>query len=97
MITNNIYADGFGENFKFIIYSILYSEYLDEDFHYTPLNDIIQHNYNNDPKFINMKEKLINIINTYLIAKNNINYNRPDRFKLLHFFENNVDFQKVII
>ena len=92
MITNNIYADGFGENFKFIIYSILYSEYLDEDFHYTPLNDIIQHNYNNDPKFINMKEKLINIINTYLIAKNNINYNRPDRFRLLHFFENNVDF-----
>ena len=92
MITNNIYADGFGENLKFIIYSILYSEYLGEEFHYTPLNDIIQHNYDNDPKFINMKEKLINIINTYPISRNNINYKRPDRFTLLHFFENNVNF-----
>ena len=92
MITNNIYVDGFGENFKFIIYSILYSEYLDEDFHYTPLNDVIQHNYDNDPKFINMKEKLINIINSYPRVKNNIRYKRPDKFTLLHFFENNVDF-----
>lgn len=92
MITNTIYEDGFGENLKFIIYSMLYSEYIDKEFHYTPLDDIVQHNYNNDPTFIDTKEKLINIANNYPIAKNNINYFRPDRFLLLNFFENNVDF-----
>ena len=65
MITNNLYNnDGFGENFKFIIYGIIYAEYLNEEFHYTKLGNI-QHNYDNDSDFINKKEKLINIINHY--------------------------------
>lgn len=92
MITNTIYNDGFGENFKFIIYSILYAEYIDEEFHYTPLNNNIQHNYENDIDFIDKKEKLINIINNYPVVKKNIEYKNPDRFFLLHFFENNTDF-----
>ena len=28
MITNTIYTDGFGENLKFIIYTILYAEFI---------------------------------------------------------------------
>lgn len=92
MITNNIYNDGFGENFKFIIYSILYAEYLGEQFYYTPLNDIIQHNYENDIDFINKKENLINIINYYPLVQKGTQYKNPDRFELLHFFDNNIDF-----
>ena len=92
MITNNLYNnDGFGENFKFIIYGIIYAEYLNEEFHYTKLGNI-QHNYDNDSDFINKKEKLINIINHYPISKTDIEYKRPDRLELLYFFENNVDF-----
>ena len=44
MLTNTIYKEGFGENFKFIIYSMLYAEYLREEFHYTPFNDLLEHN-----------------------------------------------------
>ena len=92
MITNQIYKDGFGENLKFIIYAIMYAEYLNEEFHYTKLSNIIEHNYDNDPEFINNKEKLINIINHYPIAKNEIEYKKPSKFALLHFFEKNIDF-----
>jgi hypothetical protein len=92
MITNNVYNDdGFGENYKFIIYAILYAEYLNEEFHYTKMSNI-EHNYDSDIEFVTKKEKLINIINNYPIAKEHIQYKRPDRFELLHFFENNIDF-----
>lgn len=92
MITNNIYGDGFGENFKFIIFSMMYAEYNKMEFHYTPLNNKIEHNYDNDPEFIDKKEKLINIKNHFPIIKQNIKYSKPDRFELLHFFENNTEF-----
>lgn len=92
MITNTIYSDGFGENFKFIIYTILYAEFLNKEFHYTPLNFSVEHNYDNDKEFINKKEKLVNIINNYPTVQNNNEYERPDRFELLYFFENNLDF-----
>ena len=60
MITNIIYNDGFGENLKFIIYSIIYSEYMKMEFHYTPFTNLVEHNYDNDPYFLDKKENLIN-------------------------------------
>lgn len=93
MLTNLIYKDGFGENFKFIIYSILFAEYSGECFHYTCLTDIIGHNYFNDINYIKKLEKLINISNNYIIADSTMNnYQAPGKFDLLYFFENCVDF-----
>jgi len=92
MITNTIYNDGFGENFKYIIYTIFYAEYKKLDFYYTPLNNNIEHNYNNDTDFVDKKEIMINIKNHYPLAKSNVNYQKPDRLILLHFFENNTEF-----
>ena len=92
MITNSIYADGFGENFKFIIYTIIYAEYLNKDFFYTPLNNKIEHNYNNDTLFVDKKEIMINLKKHYPLIKLNINYDKPDRLLLLNFFENNTEF-----
>ena len=74
MITNSIYADGFGENFKFIIYTIIYAEYLNKDFFYTPLNNKIEHNYNNDTLFVDKKEIMINLKKHYPLIKLNINF-----------------------
>jgi hypothetical protein len=92
MLTNTIYKEGFGENFKFIIYSMLYAEYLREEFHYTPFNDLLEHNYDRDVNFVDKKEKLINLINHYPVIKKDLIYKKPDRLELLYFFENNVGF-----
>ena len=92
MISNDIYTEGFGENLKFIIYSIMYAEYYKKEFHYTPLNNNIEHNYDNDIDFVSKKEKMLNIINHYPIVKNNIEYERPNRLELLYFFENTTEF-----
>ena len=92
MITNSIYTDGFGENFKFIIYTILYAEYINKEFFYTPLNNNLEHNYNNDIEFVDKKEIMINIKKHYPLIKPDINYEKPDRLLLLKFFENNTEF-----
>ena len=93
MITNLIYKDGFGENFKFIIYSILFAEYSGECFHYTYLTDDIEHNYFNDINYTKKIEKVINISNNYTSADSTMNlYEAPGKFFLYHFFENNIDF-----
>ena len=93
MITNLIYKDGFGENFKFIIYSILFAEYSGECFHYTSLTDSICHNYFNDINYVKKLEKLINISNNYEPADSIANdYKIQGKFDLIYFFENCVDF-----
>jgi FkbM family methyltransferase len=92
VITNIVYKDGFGENLKYLIYTLLYSEYVREEFHYTPFNDLLEHNYDNDPDFVKKKERLLNIIHHYPIVKDNIDYKTIGKFDLLYFFENNVDF-----
>lgn len=92
MITNAIYKDGFGENLKFIIYSIIYSEFVKKEFHYTPFTSLLEHNYDNDPDFLDKKEKMINLIKHYPLITHVQKYDVPDRLFLLHFFENNIEF-----
>jgi hypothetical protein len=92
VVTNIVYKDGFGENLKFIIYTMMYSEYVREEFYYTPFNDLLEHNYDNDADFIEKKERLLDIINHYPTVKNNIDYKTFGKFDLLYFFENNIEF-----
>ena len=91
LLTNLVYKDGFGENFKYIIYIMFYTELTNNTFHYTPLNEKIHHNYNNDPSFINKKEKLINLINHFENADEKNEYYTLGKFDLIHFFQVNTD------
>lgn len=91
-ITNpNLMNDGFGQNFKMIIYSLFYSEINSLKYIYNPF-EIIEHNYNLDPDFIEKKENLINFRSHFE------KYDEKDKnvkvlsvFQLLTFFEKNFD------
>lgn len=89
LLTNLIYKDGFGENFKFIIYMMLYAEFTNNTFHYNPLNENIGHNYDNDPNFIAKKEKLMNIVNHFKKVDEKNEYHTLGKFDLVHFFQVN--------
>lgn len=83
--------EGFGENFSYILKTILYCEYYGYEFYYTPLK-FIQHNYNNDPFFLEKKEELMNIKNHYKLSLENEKYNIPNQYELINFFDSNIDF-----
>lgn len=89
LLTNLVYKDGFGENFKHIIYIMFYTEFTGDIFHYSPLNKDIGHNYYQDVNFISKKEKLINIINHFEIVNEKNEYYSVGKFDLIHFFELN--------
>jgi hypothetical protein len=63
-ITNFEREDGFGGQYMSIIYSIIYAELVNAEFVYTPFK-LMEHNYDNDPCFLNKKEEFINIKNNY--------------------------------
>lgn len=63
-ITNPFRTDGFGAQFLLIICSAIYAELNGKQFCYTPFK-IMEHNYDNDPKFIEKKERLINFIGNF--------------------------------
>ena len=94
-ITNpNLMNDGFGQNFKMIIYSLFYSEINSLKYIYNPF-EIIEHNYNLDPDFIEKKENLINFRSHF---EKYDEYDEKDKnvkvlsvFQLLTFFEKNFD------
>ena len=91
-VTNKSDAkEGFGENFSYILKTIIYCEYYGYDYYYTPLN-YVEHNYDSDPFFLEKKEELMNIKNNYKISSKNEKYHIPTQFELIHFFETNIDF-----
>lgn len=72
-VTNpTLLHDGFGENFKIIIYSLLYSEFNNMKFIYSPL-ETIEHNYCDDPEYINQIEDMINFKSNFDINISNSN------------------------
>jgi len=72
-ITNIPANDGFGSQFQNIISYILIADVRGYQFIYTPLI-AVEHNYDNDPEFINQLESLMNIKNHYpVIGSNQIN------------------------
>ena len=84
--------DGFGENFKFLIYSVMYSEFHKLTFVYTQFQDM-EHNYNNDPNFLSDKETLINFIFNYSTTNKRppSSYRILTPFELLKFYQTNID------
>jgi hypothetical protein len=83
--------DGFGENFKLLIYSVLFAELHGCKFLYTPFKEM-EHNYDQDPTYLIKKERLVNFIGNFEQASQDQNQ-RPyvlDTFELLRFYHNNI-------
>lgn len=58
-ITNNRRNDGMGTQFQNIIYTYTYAAKNGYEFYYSPLTTM-EHNYDNDPDFIQKKEDVLN-------------------------------------
>ena len=64
IVTNPPRKDGFGSQFQTIIYSVIYADLNNKKFLYTPFQSM-EHNYDNDPDFLEKKEKVINFIGNF--------------------------------
>lgn len=81
--------DGFGENYKTIMMSMVYAEANNGIFAYTPLSELC-HNYDKDPDFDTKKEEMINLHQCFPKAtEKSVIISKPN---LLHFFDNNLSF-----
>ena len=72
-ITNIPINDGFGSQFQNIINYILIADVHGYQFIYTPLTTV-EHNYDNNPDFINQLENLMNIKNNFPIIESQNKY-----------------------
>jgi hypothetical protein len=84
-ITNKVRTDGFGAQYQTIIFTILYAELKNLEFVYTPFDEM-DHNYGNDPFFIEKKEKLINLINHFK-TKNEVDQNKIINLELSEIYK----------
>jgi len=90
VVTNpNKTQDGFGENFKMLILSVMYAELNDCKFVYSPFKDL-EHNYHEDPDYIEKKEKLINFTRNFEHVSDEPHH-ILETFELLRFFHLNVE------
>jgi hypothetical protein len=83
-------ADGFGAQYQRIIQAHIYCKFTGLQFVYTPF-DKIEHNYNNDPSFIQNKEKLINLYNKLPLLNENPTNEFDYRTVVMRWFEQNID------
>jgi hypothetical protein len=83
-ITNKDRSDGFGAQYQTIIFTILFAELMGLEFVYSPFNKM-DHNYDNDPFFIEKKENLINIQNNFT-KKDNVEQNKIVNFDLSQIY-----------
>lgn len=84
-------TDGFGENFKLLIYSVMFAELHGCKFLYTPFKQM-EHNYDMDPEYLAKKERLINFIENFELAPEEDDM-KPyvlDTFELLRFYQTNI-------
>lgn len=70
IVTNSFRWDGFGSQFLAIIGSVIDAELNNCVFEYTPFTRM-EHNYDDDPKFLEKKEWLINFLDNFNLAKSN--------------------------
>lgn len=82
--------DGFGENYKYLIYSLMYAEFNKCEFVYTPFK-VMRHNYNDDPEYINKKEKMINCIDALKSKIEDVTPRTLNILDLLQFYHQNVE------
>jgi len=67
-ITNNtLVHDGFGENVKIVLYTMMYAEFHGMQFVYTPFKHL-EHNDENDPDFLAKKEKVLGFIHYFPLS-----------------------------
>ncbi len=69
--------DGFGAQYQKIISAYIYCKINNLTYKYTPFSKI-EHNYDNDPLFIEKKEKFINLYNNIPLITN------EDNIKIIH-------------
>jgi hypothetical protein len=89
-ITSNTRNDGFGAQYQNIIYDILYAEANNYNYVYTPIQHI-EHNYNNDEKYIEQIENIMNIKNTYTKPDNNVQVDIIDGRMSYNFIESDIN------
>lgn len=84
-------SDGFGENFKLLIYSVMFAEQHGCKFLYTPFKQM-QHNYDMDPEYLAKKESLINFIGNFeqVPGEDDTKPYVLDTFELLRFYQTNI-------
>jgi hypothetical protein len=85
-------TDGFGENFKLLIYSVMFAELHGCKFLYTPFKQM-EHNYDMDPDYLAKKEHLINFIGNFeqVPSEGDTKPYVLDTFELLRFYQTNID------
>ena len=89
IITNPPRPDGFGAQFQSIIQSVIYAELKQKRFLYTPFKTM-EHNYDNDPDFIQKKEQLINFIGNFEINQDPTLQTVSSQDTYTRFFEANL-------
>ena len=82
--------DGFGAQYQRIIQTMIYCKYHNLNFVYRPIN-CMEHNYNNDPSYINEIENLMNIKNYIENDKNNNAKEIDFGTVVMKWFEENID------
>ncbi len=80
ILTNPLRYDGFGAQFQTIVYAVVSAELAGKEFHYTPFSTM-EHNYDNDPDFLQKKEKLINFIGNFPLNED------PSRQEVTSFYQ----------
>jgi hypothetical protein len=89
--TTDLYIDGFGAQYLRIIALYILSKYNNWIFHYRPFSSM-EHNYENDPLFIEKKEELINLKNNIEnIDSIKYKYENIHHSSFLANFEHNID------
>ena len=85
-------TDGFGAQFQTIIQSILITECNNQIYLHNKIKTI-EHNYDNNPEYLNKIENLMNLKDNFGLVENNSdkNINLLD-FSVISIFENNIDF-----
>lgn len=84
--------DGFGEQIKLVIYTMLFAEMNQLKYVYTPLSSMA-HNYNNNPDFVSEKETFLGWLDRFAAAGLVVVPGTPkvNLFDLLHFVVTNID------
>lgn len=85
-ITNPLRSDGFGSQYQTIIYSIVCAELMGNEFVYTPFR-ALEHNYDNDPDYLNKMEWLVNLIGYYPVNHDIHLQTRITPSQYISFFE----------
>lgn len=90
-VTNGFRNDGFGAQYQTIIYSAIFSQFINKKFCYTPFK-VMEHNYDNDINFLSKKESFINLIDNFPLASNLDNVEELKFQSICPYIEYNINY-----